>query len=225
VTDEQLLITWAACDTDPQDAIANFRGTGSGRKWRLFAVACCRRIEHLLPDARSRHAVDLAEAHADAAVADSSLYAAWIEAKRAFEDLARASDMESPTSGPCAASAASWCALLTDGEKVELGCQAAFNAHQATANRVDEVYAQADLLRDVFGGQEPRVMLDPTWRTPTAVALAAQMYESRDFGAMPILADALQDAGCDSAEVLDHCRGPGPHVRGCWVVDLVLGKA
>jgi hypothetical protein len=52
----------------------------------------------------------------------------------------------------------------------------------------------------------------------------AGMCESRDFGAMPILADALHDAGCDNADILDHCRGPGPHVRGCWVVDLVLGK-
>ena len=51
------------------------------------------------------------------------------------------------------------------------------------------------------------------------------MYESRDFTAMPILADALQDAGCEHAEILDHCRGPGPHVRGCWVVDHVLGKS
>ena len=51
------------------------------------------------------------------------------------------------------------------------------------------------------------------------------MYASRDFSPMPILADALQDAGCDSADILDHCRGSGPHVRGCWVVDLVLGKA
>jgi hypothetical protein len=62
------------------------------------------------------------------------------------------------------------------------------------------------------------------WRTSTAVALARQMYESRDFGAMPILADALQEAGCEDAAILDHCRGEGPHVRGCWVVDLVLGK-
>jgi hypothetical protein len=64
----------------------------------------------------------------------------------------------------------------------------------------------------------------PGWRTDTAVALAKQMYESRDFGAMPILADALQDAGCEDAAILGHCRGAGPHVRGCWVVDLVLGK-
>ncbi|MDY3561239.1 hypothetical protein R5W23_002514 [Gemmata sp. JC673] len=66
--------------------------------------------------------------------------------------------------------------------------------------------------------------LPPQWRTDTVRALAAQVYESRGFSAMPILADALQDAGCDSDDILNHCRGPGPHVRGCWVVDLVLGK-
>jgi hypothetical protein len=83
----------------------------------------------------------------------------------------------------------------------------------------------AAFLRDIFGNPFRPATLDAAWRTPTAVALAGQMYESRDFGAMPILADALQDAGCDSDDILNHCRGPGPHVRGCWVVDLVLGKA
>jgi hypothetical protein len=68
------------------------------------------------------------------------------------------------------------------------------------------------------------MIADTIWVTPTVVALASQMYESRDFTAMPILADALQDAGCDSTDILGHCRGPGPHARGCWVVDLVLGK-
>ncbi|AWM42502.1 hypothetical protein C1280_34220 [Gemmata obscuriglobus] len=63
----------------------------------------------------------------------------------------------------------------------------------------------------------------PRWRTGTVTALAAQMYASRDFSAMPILADALQDAGCDSNDILNHCRDTIPHVRGCWVVDLVLG--
>ena len=83
---------------------------------------------------------------------------------------------------------------------------------------------QLEFIRDIFGNPFRPVALDPSWRTETAVALAREMYGSRDFSAMPILADALQDAGCDSDDVLDHCRGPGPHVRGCWVVDLVLEK-
>ncbi|WP_232069539.1 hypothetical protein [Gemmata massiliana] len=93
-----------------------------------------------------------------------------------------------------------------------------------SVSEVRELRAAVSLLRDIFGNPFRPVAPFPSWRTPTVVALTAQMYESRDFGAMPILADALQDAGCDSADVLDHCRGPGPHVRGCWVVDLVLGR-
>jgi hypothetical protein len=82
-----------------------------------------------------------------------------------------------------------------------------------------------DLVRDVFGNPFRPVAFDPCWRTGTAVALARQMYEGRDFALMPILADALQDAGCEHPDILAHYRGPGPHVRGCWVVDLVLGKS
>ena len=84
---------------------------------------------------------------------------------------------------------------------------------------------QADRLRDILGNPFRPVVFSPEWRTSTTVALAQGMYDARDLSAMPILADALQDAGCDSDDILDHCRGPGPHVRGCWVVDLVLGKA
>ena len=83
----------------------------------------------------------------------------------------------------------------------------------------------ADLLRCIFGNPFRPATIDPTWFTSPAVALAASMYESRDFAPMPILADALQDAGCENADVLAHCRNAqAPHVRGCWVVDLVLGK-
>jgi hypothetical protein len=84
---------------------------------------------------------------------------------------------------------------------------------------------QSELVREIFGNPFRQVAFFPSWRTDTALSLARQMYESQDFSAMPILADALQDAGCDSADILAHCRGPGPHVRGCWVVDLVLGKS
>jgi hypothetical protein len=79
-------------------------------------------------------------------------------------------------------------------------------------------------MREIFGNPFRPVVFDPEWRTTTAGAIAQEVYESRDFGALPILADALQDAGCDSDAILTHCLGDGPHVRGCWVVDLVLGK-
>jgi hypothetical protein len=88
-----------------------------------------------------------------------------------------------------------------------------------------ELAIQAALLRDIFGNPFRPVAFAPSWRTSTAVGLARTMFESRDFAAMPVLADALEEAGCDNPDVLAHCRGPGPHVRGCWVVDLVLGKS
>ena len=86
--------------------------------------------------------------------------------------------------------------------------------------------ANAAVVRDLYGNLFRKVKFHKKWRTSTAVAIAKGMYESRDFGAMPILADALQDAGCDDEDVLNHCRDAKQvHVRGCWVVDLVLGKA
>lgn len=78
------------------------------------------------------------------------------------------------------------------------------------------------ILRDIFGNPFKPVPFDPSWRSENVLLLARQMYESRDFGAMPVLADALQEAGCDNDDVLAHCRGAGNHVRGCHIVDLVL---
>jgi hypothetical protein len=99
--------------------------------------------------------------------------------------------------------------------------------HLVLTYRSDAAPSPRDLIRlihEVVGNPFRPVAFDTAWRTSTVVSLARGMYESRDFGAMPILADALQDAGCDNEDILDHCRGPGPHVRGCWVVDCVLGK-
>jgi hypothetical protein len=79
-------------------------------------------------------------------------------------------------------------------------------------------------LRDIFGNPFRPVTLNPSWRTPTVKQLAEAIYKERAFERMPILADALEDAGCDNADILSHCRGGGEHVRGCWVVDLVLGR-
>jgi len=68
------------------------------------------------------------------------------------------------------------------------------------------------------------VTLDPRWLSSTVIDLARTIYEERVWERMPILADALMDAGCDSEEVINHCHGPGPHVRGCWVVDLLTSR-
>ncbi len=87
------------------------------------------------------------------------------------------------------------------------------------------VEAGLSYILDILGAEFDPVPFVPTWRTEAAVGLAAGMYGSRDFTLMPVLADALEDAGCTQPDVLAHCRGPGPHVRGCWVVDLVLDKA
>jgi hypothetical protein len=96
-------------------------------------------------------------------------------------------------------------------------------AHSAVSELTDD--RQAAILRDIFGNPFRPVAFSTEWRTDTAVTLARQLYESGNFSAMPILADALQDAGCDNDDVLNHCRDANQlHVRGCWIVDLLLGK-
>ena len=87
-----------------------------------------------------------------------------------------------------------------------------------------EQAAPCDRLRDVVGNPFRPVIFAPEWRTDTVLSLVRHIYESCDFGALPILADARQDAGCNNEDILGHCRGPGPHVRGCWVVDVALGQ-
>jgi hypothetical protein len=87
-----------------------------------------------------------------------------------------------------------------------------------------ECKVQAEMLRDIFGNPFNPVILDPKWQTSNVIDLARTIYEDRAFDQMPILADALMDAGCYSEVLLDHCRQIKSHVRGCWVIDLLLGK-
>jgi hypothetical protein len=95
---------------------------------------------------------------------------------------------------------------------------------------VSERKAQSDDLRDLIGNPFRPVAFAPSWlshpwRTSTVAALADAIYTEQAFDRLPVLADALEEAGCDNADVLSHCRGPGPHVPGCWVVDMVLCKS
>jgi hypothetical protein len=200
------------------------------RKLRLARVAVCRRVEHHLVDERSRHALEVSEAHADGLVSDEVLAEARSQAKAAYESLLPHHNTQ-------------WNAIL--GAAVGVCCATGTESDlRMQADMIDIVLfapkpppdsippelraanvAEAELLRDVFGNPFRPVPFDLGWLTITVGALARLMYETRDFSPMPILADALQDAGCECADILDHCRGPGPHVRGCWVVDLVLGKS
>ena len=198
------------------------------RKLRLFAVACCRRVADLLRDPDARALLELVEGVADGAADPESLRPVWGEvpwyphAEGAVK-LAAALDCAS-----WRASADCYRRAAQDAEAATAGAMAGDTAADAQAKyerRGRERAAQLALLRDVVGSPFRAVTFLPVWGTDTAVALARQMYESRDFSAMPILADALQDAGCDSEAILSHCRdASATHVRGCWVVDLVLGK-
>lgn len=85
---------------------------------------------------------------------------------------------------------------------------------------------RGSILRDVMGNPFRPVTAEPTWLTPTVVALAEGIYEDRAFDRLPVLADALEDAGCHDADILAHCRQRGAvHVRGCWVIDLLTGRS
>lgn len=85
-----------------------------------------------------------------------------------------------------------------------------------------QLRAEAEVLKDIFGNPFRPVTIDSAWLSPYAVALARTIYEDRALDRMPELAEVLEAAGCDEVEILDHCRQPGPHVRGCWVVDALL---
>ncbi|MDY3560909.1 hypothetical protein R5W23_002158 [Gemmata sp. JC673] len=203
------------------------------RQARLFAVACCRHVERLLIDARSRAALDAVERYVDGRLTKKRLEQAARDAGQVTWELDGPPDGRYQATSAACSAAADISDHFTDAEEVAretasaAGAAARFsdeseNAHQR-AEEAEDAY-QADLIRDIFGNPFRPMVLNPAWRTSDALALARGIYDEGAFDRLPILADALQDAGCDSDDILNHCRGPGPHVRGCWVVDLVLGK-
>jgi len=94
----------------------------------------------------------------------------------------------------------------------------------AERNNDFEDEAIAYVVREIFGNPFHPITLRPEWRTSTVLALATGIYDEKAFDRMPILADALEDSGCDNEEILQHCRGPGPHTRGCFVIDMLTGR-
>ncbi|WP_439627597.1 hypothetical protein [Gemmata sp.] len=205
-TDPVLLLRWTA-------------GQASDRQVRMFATACCWHAWPLIADPVSRLAIEVASRYAEGEANRAELE----EARRTVTDWHYPAHLERMAArGVCEEQAeAVW--VVSAVEQLLSLHEVERQSIRASVGTVPTPRYTA-LYRDIFGNPFRPVAFAPDWRTSTAVALAREMYESRDFSAMPILADALQDAGCDSEEILNHCRGSGPHVRGCWVVDLVLGK-
>jgi hypothetical protein len=277
------------------DMLEHLRGTVSDRKLVLFCCACGRRLWHLLPDARSRRAIEAAERSADGLLSQGDMEAAWQGAEKALNDL----DPENPQVS-IGLLAQAWAAqvamrvaeaatrtedntfdLLYHAESVAMWSRDAlayfgakdvdqvvdppeevitatdifdhrddeqgpadehayyrlvfsdrvvFNGRHANSLRsswLQVMHAQRELLREVVGNPFRPVALDAAWlrwRGNTPARLAQAIYEEGAFKRLPVLADALEEAGRTITDVLNHCRQPGEHVRGCWVVDWLLGK-
>jgi hypothetical protein len=218
----------------------------SDRKLRLFACACYHRIRHMLPDSPAQAAVEVAERFADGTATVGELQEAearvWgpldaIEgrwrASQGIEHTALLPTHEALALGlqvvwreaPKAAYYASSNAYLAFAAIANPG--AASSDNKFCASQTAEERVQTVLLHCIFDNLFSSVTMAPAvlaWNDSTVVKLAQGIYQERAFDRLPLLADALDKAGCDDDDILNHCRKVGPHVRGCWVVDLILGR-
>jgi hypothetical protein len=206
------------------------------RRPRLFAAACCRRLWHVLDDEACRRAVEVAERFADERAPDK-------ERARAFRAACRPRGRHPPpvlgqADGKSAAYHAAAFAAAGQASRACTDCSA-YALHHFAWNEpgrvAEERAAQVLLLHDIFGGHSRHPpAVDPAWldwNAGTVRRLAEAAYEDRllpggtlDNARLAVLADALEEAGCGDAQILDHLRGPGPHVRGCHLVDLLTGR-
>jgi hypothetical protein len=198
-------------------AVPSVARTKAGRrKLRLAGCGCCRALWPLFGKGRNRAAVEMAERYADGQVSKpealaagrSAWWGAWVWS-RADRRVARAAQAVLMPTIWTAARAGEF--LLAPALDARRGCSAEVARRHF-----------AEVFHDLFGNPFRPPRLDPAWRTRLAVDLARGICDDRAPDRLPILADALEEAGCDDAQLLDHCRGDAPHVCGCWVVDWVL---
>jgi hypothetical protein len=209
---------WLACDDVTRMILDKRISRLSRRQAALYCVGCIRTTPDIANQRRLRRAV--------AAVEEALETGDWSEVTR-LNHAAQAA------CGKVKIGSAEYLWVLVTFQFTTEYTSSRLQAVRCLLNALDTPDQQshglsrtyAEILRDVVGNPSRKITFKSEWRTDTVLSLAKGMYESRDFSAMPILADALQDAGCENADVLDHCRDEKHiHVRGCWVVDLVLGK-
>jgi len=210
---------WLAC-TDPEPMLEFLRGKASERKLRLFFCACCRG-KHYTICPQGLAAVTVAEAVADGLVEETLRG----ETERLIQSLISDDGSWSPYS------LISWALHRPIGGSYPLdyvmmwAIPSVLQAHLAFSDEITSA------LSDIFGNPFNPVALEPSWLNPTVRSLAQAAYDNRNLPAgtldnvrLAVLADALEEAGCDNADILNHLRQPGEHVRGCWVLDAILGK-
>jgi hypothetical protein len=220
---------WLACAL-PNPMLDLMGERATDRKLRLFACACCRHVWPLLPDDRSCQAVELSELTADSKVTDEErerLIASYPRKPVGFGPAPR-----DPAFYPLALHTTQVRYVvkaaidLVDWDNRHLPSLSARAAYFAASQR------QADSIRCIFGNPFRPISAESMWLTPLVSSLAQAAADERslpcgemDTARLSILADALEDAGCADVQVLSHLRSPDPHVRGCWVIDLILGRS
>jgi hypothetical protein len=226
---------WRAA-TDPQKMLNFLRGRASERKLRLFAVACCRHVWPLLRDQRSRTSVEISERFADGNVGETAMVGAGKDANRvwalAVDGLNDFSDAE--TDAAEAAEYVAWSEEEAYSAAVNVA-RILISAARFLDSQAAQKSTECHLLQDIFRGEiTASSTVRQNWLLSNdgavrklskfAYAKRALPQGSLDSTSLALLADALEDTGCTDADLLGHLRGPGPHVRGCWALDLVTGR-
>jgi hypothetical protein len=200
--------------------------SGKRRKWRLFGCACASRTLVYLPDPCFRSAIVSAEKFADGELTWTKIKQVRKEVTSAQKKLNKTGVREEQNEAIAAileALAKEPLNALSADEQARYAFAAAARPKWEKGHDREE-RQQLALAYDIFPNPFRPIATDSAWLTSTVRQLADAIYEERAFDRLPILADALEDAGCSNAEILSHCRGLGPHVLGCWVVDLLLGR-
>jgi hypothetical protein len=210
---------WLGC-TDPHAMLEHLRSRVTERKLRLFACACVRLHWDDLFDPRSRAAVEVAERYADGLATEVDRFDAWDEANDIVFKDARVT---------AALHAAAEDSEYMAGDRVNVDVAHAVVSEVALRSRPPRVehLAQCGLPRCIFGVSPfatPPCVPDAIrlWSDRTVPRLARLIYDEHAFGDLPILADALEDAGCRDEVILDHLRSGGPHAPGCFALDACL---
>lgn len=219
MTEEDWLTT-----LDAERMLRFVNDSSSHRKLRLFCITCCRRVWEMLEDERSRQAVEVAERHADGLAKPGELAAARAAAQKAHRRF--------PAESPAGLAAL----VVVHSTAPDEGLHGSRRNRSSAAQEEDPGWlaaraAQSASLRDLFGNPFRPAVIPPDCLTPSVVSVAQATYEDRalpsghlDLVRLSVLADALEEAGCHDLEVLGHLRSPGPHTRGCFILDLILSK-